>query len=185
MVKHHSDIQPGCPMTLEHTTKESKASHLDTDSMHKGGKHKTPCTVLGWGPPGGARARPLLKWLGPPRPLGPPLPFSHGGPCRHSRAAPHCQRSCGREGDSQCQQGWPPPPQRSLTHLREQTVWTGLWNRDRQPLVWKSQRRSMLGGRAWAEASREPLPSNARAETWGGGRLRSRAAGLQAQASPG
>lgn len=51
-------------------------------------------------------------------------------------------------------------------------MWTGLRNRDRQLLVWKSQRRSTLWGCAWAEASRELLPSSARAETWGGGRLR-------------
>lgn len=64
------------------------------------------------------------------------------------------------------------PPQRPLTHLREQTVWTGLRNRERQSPVWKSHRRSMLGVCVWAEARRELLPSSARAETWGGGRLR-------------
>ena len=68
--------------------------------------------------------------------------------------------------------GWPPTPQRPHAHLREQRAWTGLRSRDRHPPVWKSHRRSMLGGRAWAEASSEPLPSSARAETWGGGRLR-------------
>ena len=61
------------------------------------------------------------------------------------------------------------PPGRPCTHLREQTVWTGLRNRARQLPVWKSQRRSMLWGQAWAEASSEPLPSSARAETWGQG----------------
>lgn len=53
-------------------------------------------------------------------------------------------------------------------------MWTGLRSSDRHLPVWKSQRRSMLGGCAWAEASREPLPSSARAETWGatgGGRV--------------
>lgn len=44
----------------------------------------------------------------------------------------------------------------------------------------------MLGGRAWAEASRELLPSNARAETWGCGRLREvvQPAGALGQAVP-
>ena len=72
-------------------------------------------------------------------------------------------------GDSKRHRGWPPPPRRPFTHLREQMVWTGLRNRARQLPVWKSQRRSMLWGRAWAEASSEPLPSSARAETWGQG----------------
>ena len=72
-------------------------------------------------------------------------------------------------GDSKRHRSWPPPLRRPFTHLREQMLWTGLRNRARQLPVWKSQRRSMLWGRAWAEASSEPLPSSARAETWGQG----------------
>lgn len=64
------------------------------------------------------------------------------------------------------------PPQRPFAHLREQTAWPGLRNRCRQRPVRKSQRRSMLGGWAWAEASSAPRPSSARAETWGGSGLR-------------
>lgn len=71
--------------------------------------------------------------------------------------------------DSERHKGWPPPPRGPFTHLREEMVWTGLRNRARQLPVWKSQRRSMLWGRAWAEASSELLPSSARAETWGQG----------------
>lgn len=143
----------------------------------RGAKHQLLQCVGGRGPPGRARERPaeegcFLSDLDTAPPLSPLLPSSRGGPCQCSRAVPRYRKSYGWGTDSQCHQGWPHPPQRTLTHLREQTVWTGLRNRDRQLLVWKSQRRSMLEGRAWAEASRELLPSNARAETWGGGRLR-------------